>query len=183
MEEWMEEGGVKLYDMMVATTKPMALKSVVLLRIPDIIATYGYVSDDGETSKSLSVKEIASHISLPPPNMYTLSIILRFLASNDVFSKTRYHTRYGLNPISKFLMQEQEKIKNHGVEHVGGSMFEAIPAVDAVFLKDDEKSVALLRKCHKAIPINGKVIIVEIDGGELMPLKLSLDMAMLLVIP
>ncbi|KAH9304081.1 hypothetical protein KI387_008485, partial [Taxus chinensis] len=125
MAEWMEEGGVKLYDMMVAATKPMALKFAVLLRIPDIIATYGYVSDDGETSKSLSVKEIASHISL----LYNLkgSILCLNCA---------------------------------GVEHVGGSMFEAIPAADAVFLKcilhdwDDEKSVVLLRKCHEAIPIN-----------------------------
>ncbi|KAH9304082.1 hypothetical protein KI387_008486, partial [Taxus chinensis] len=66
-----------------------------------------------------------------------------------------------------------------GVEHVGGDMFEAIPAADAVFLKcilhdwDDKKSLPLLRKCHVAIP----------DGGELMPLKLSLDMALVLAVP
>ncbi|KAL1313372.1 hypothetical protein AAHE18_16G107600 [Arachis hypogaea] len=41
-----------------------------------------------------------------------------------------------------------------GVEHVAGDMFDSVPKGDAIFLK-------LLRNCHKAIPDDGKVIVVE----------------------
>ncbi|XP_021297329.1 (R,S)-reticuline 7-O-methyltransferase-like isoform X2 [Herrania umbratica] len=56
----------------------------------------------------------------------------------------------------------------HGVCHVGGDMFHAIPDADAVMMKwilhdwGDEDCVKILRNCRKAIPReNGKVIIVE----------------------
>ncbi|KAF8043269.1 hypothetical protein BT93_A1571 [Corymbia citriodora subsp. variegata] len=59
-----------------------------------------------------------------------------------------------------------------GVEHVGGSMFEAIPKADAVFLKwilhdwGDEDCVKILRNCRKAIASSdqehGKLIIVDL---------------------
>ncbi|KAF8673749.1 hypothetical protein HU200_048502 [Digitaria exilis] len=54
-----------------------------------------------------------------------------------------------------------------GVEHVGGSMFDYIPSGNAIFLKwilhlwRDEECVKILKNCHKALPANGKVIIVE----------------------
>ncbi|XP_056693660.1 cathecol O-methyltransferase 1 isoform X2 [Spinacia oleracea] len=38
-----------------------------------------------------------------------------------------------------------------GVEHVGGDMFESVPEGDAIFMKN----------CYKALPDNGKVIVVE----------------------
>ncbi|KAF3456588.1 hypothetical protein FNV43_RR01242 [Rhamnella rubrinervis] len=54
-----------------------------------------------------------------------------------------------------------------GVEHVGGDMFVSVPSGDAIFMKavlpslSDEKCVELLRNCYKAIPENGKVILVD----------------------
>ncbi|XP_027352535.1 isoliquiritigenin 2'-O-methyltransferase-like [Abrus precatorius] len=55
-----------------------------------------------------------------------------------------------------------------GIEHVGGDMFESVPQGDAIILKavlhnwSDEKCVEILRNCYKALPANGKVIIVEL---------------------
>ncbi|CAL9007596.1 unnamed protein product [Prunus brigantina] len=58
-----------------------------------------------------------------------------------------------------------------GVEHVGGDMFASVPSGDAIFMKwilhnwSDEHCLKLLKNCYKAIPDNGKVIVVE----ELLP--------------
>ncbi|KAL5795912.1 hypothetical protein ACOSQ2_000732 [Xanthoceras sorbifolium] len=54
-----------------------------------------------------------------------------------------------------------------GVEHIGGDMFESIPQSEAIFLKwilhdwSDEHCLRLLKNCYKAIPDDGKVIVVE----------------------
>ncbi|BFG20467.1 hypothetical protein CerSpe_067410 [Prunus speciosa] len=54
-----------------------------------------------------------------------------------------------------------------GVEHVGGDMFASVPSGDAIFMKwilhnwSDEHCLKLLKNCYKAIPDNGKVIVVE----------------------
>ncbi|KAK1577871.1 hypothetical protein Q3G72_025554 [Acer saccharum] len=54
-----------------------------------------------------------------------------------------------------------------GVEHVGGDMFESVPESEAIFLKwilhdwSDEHCLRLLKNCYKAIPDDGKVIVVE----------------------
>ncbi|MCH79658.1 anthranilate N-methyltransferase-like [Trifolium medium] len=53
------------------------------------------------------------------------------------------------------------------VEHVGGDMFESVPAGDAIFMKwilhdwSDEHCLKLLKNCYKAIPADGKVIVCE----------------------
>ncbi|XP_021767231.1 caffeic acid 3-O-methyltransferase-like [Chenopodium quinoa] len=54
-----------------------------------------------------------------------------------------------------------------GIEHVGGDMFESVPKGDAIFMKwilhdwSDDRCLTLLKNCHKALPDNGKVIVVE----------------------
>ncbi|KAL5731691.1 hypothetical protein ACHQM5_004395 [Ranunculus cassubicifolius] len=54
-----------------------------------------------------------------------------------------------------------------GVEHIGGSMFDSIPKGEAIFMKwilhdwSDENCVKLLKNCYKALPDDGKVIVVE----------------------
>ncbi|KAJ1414769.1 Winged helix-like DNA-binding domain superfamily [Sesbania bispinosa] len=54
-----------------------------------------------------------------------------------------------------------------GVEHVGGDMFESVPTGDAVFMKwilhdwSDEHCLKLLKNCYKAVPDDGKVIVVD----------------------
>ncbi|XP_068314675.1 caffeic acid 3-O-methyltransferase 1-like [Pyrus communis] len=57
--------------------------------------------------------------------------------------------------------------KYPGVEHVGGDMFASIPDADAVFMKGilhdwfDEDCIKLLKNCYKALPMDGKVIVVD----------------------
>ncbi|XP_020963382.1 anthranilate N-methyltransferase-like [Arachis ipaensis] len=54
-----------------------------------------------------------------------------------------------------------------GVEHMGGDMFESVPNADAIFMKTilhdwgDEECLKILKNCLKAIPNDGKVIVVE----------------------
>ncbi|KAH8517063.1 hypothetical protein H0E87_005132 [Populus deltoides] len=54
-----------------------------------------------------------------------------------------------------------------GVEHVGGDMFDSVPKGDAIFLKwilhnwSDDHCLKLLKNCYKAIPEDGKVIVME----------------------
>ncbi|KAL2231721.1 UNVERIFIED_CONTAM: Acetylserotonin O-methyltransferase [Sesamum indicum] len=81
--------------------------------------------------------------------------------------------------------------KCHGIEHVGGDMFELVPKADAAFLMSvlhdwgDDECIDILRKCREAIPKDtGKVIIAEavIDEGEedkYTDVRLALDMVML----
>ncbi|XP_061357411.1 anthranilate N-methyltransferase-like [Gastrolobium bilobum] len=54
-----------------------------------------------------------------------------------------------------------------GVKHEGGDMFESVPNGDAIVMKwilhdwTDEQCLKLLKNCHKAIPNDGKVIVVD----------------------
>ncbi|KAK7258429.1 hypothetical protein RIF29_24006 [Crotalaria pallida] len=54
-----------------------------------------------------------------------------------------------------------------GVEHVAGDMFESVPKGDAIFMKwilhdwSDEHCSKLLKNCYKAIPDDGKLIVVD----------------------
>ncbi|KAL5577618.1 hypothetical protein UlMin_019317 [Ulmus minor] len=66
-----------------------------------------------------------------------------------------------------------------GVEHVGGDMFDSLPNGDAIFMKwilhdwSDEHCLKLLKNCYKAIPNNGKVIVVEVTCPILPETKAS----------
>ncbi|XP_031495260.1 caffeic acid 3-O-methyltransferase-like isoform X2 [Nymphaea colorata] len=61
-----------------------------------------------------------------------------------------------------------------GVEHVGGDMFSSVPAGDAIFMKTillnwgDDRCLKLLGNCWKALPENGKVIVVEMIVPEIV---------------
>ena len=54
-----------------------------------------------------------------------------------------------------------------GVEHVSGDMFHKVPCGDAILLKwilhnwNDECCRAILRNCYDALPVDGKVVVVE----------------------
>ncbi|XP_017982533.1 PREDICTED: caffeic acid 3-O-methyltransferase isoform X1 [Theobroma cacao] len=54
-----------------------------------------------------------------------------------------------------------------GVEHVGGDMFKSVPKGDTVFMKwilhdwSDDHCLKLLKNCYKAIPDDGKVIVID----------------------
>ncbi|XP_073127652.1 caffeic acid 3-O-methyltransferase 2-like isoform X1 [Henckelia pumila] len=54
-----------------------------------------------------------------------------------------------------------------GVEHIGGDMFIRVPKGDAIFMKwilhdwSDTHCIKILKRCHEALPDNGKIIVVE----------------------
>ncbi|XP_010687485.3 cathecol O-methyltransferase 1 [Beta vulgaris subsp. vulgaris] len=54
-----------------------------------------------------------------------------------------------------------------GIEHIGGDMFQSVPQGDAIFMRwilhdwSDDHCLSVLKNCHKAIPENGKVIVVD----------------------
>ncbi|KAH7578124.1 hypothetical protein JRO89_XS01G0343600 [Xanthoceras sorbifolium] len=54
-----------------------------------------------------------------------------------------------------------------GLEHIGGDMFESIPNGDAILLKcvlhnwDDDYCLNLLKNCYKAIPGDGKIVVID----------------------
>ncbi|KDP24164.1 hypothetical protein JCGZ_25821 [Jatropha curcas] len=61
----------------------------------------------------------------------------------------------------------QHALPYPGVDHVEGDMFESVPEGDAIFMKwilhdwSDEHCLMLLKNCYKAIPEDGKVIVLD----------------------
>ncbi|WCJ39221.1 O-methyltransferase family protein [Euphorbia peplus] len=55
----------------------------------------------------------------------------------------------------------------HGIEHISGNMFELVPKGDAIMLKDichnwpDIDMIKMLKSIYKALPDNGKLIIID----------------------
>ncbi|KAH9317543.1 hypothetical protein KI387_019312 [Taxus chinensis] len=69
-----------------------------------------------------------------------------------------------------------------GIEHVGGSMFESVPSgTDAIFIKkvlldwDDTSCMKILENCHKALPENGKLILIEEAVPDLLEKSAWID--------
>ncbi|TVU39480.1 hypothetical protein EJB05_12902 [Eragrostis curvula] len=79
---------------------------------------------------------------------------------------SRYKHIKGINFDLPFVISQAKPIP--GVEHVGGSMLDYVPAGDAIFTKSvlhllsDEDCVKLLKNCHAAVPEDGKVIAMEV---------------------
>lgn len=78
------------------------------------------------------------------------------------------------------------------LETVSGSFFESVPdGCDAIIMKhilhdwDDERAIAILRHCRNALPVGGKVLVVEIvlpEGNAPHPGKL-MDLNMMVMTP
>uniref|UniRef100_A0AB39A719 COMT protein n=1 Tax=Lilium hybrid cultivar TaxID=156531 RepID=A0AB39A719_9LILI len=71
----------------------------------------------------------------------------------------------GINFDLPFVIADAPAFK--GIEHVGGDMFSSVPSGDAIFMKwilhdwSDEHCLSVLKNCFKALPENGKLILVE----------------------
>ncbi|KAF3669282.1 Caffeic acid 3-O-methyltransferase [Capsicum annuum] len=78
---------------------------------------------------------------------------------------SKYPTIKGINFDLPHVVQHAPSYP--GVENVGGDMFESVPEGDAIFMKwilhdwSDSHCLKLLKNCYKALPDNGKVIVVE----------------------
>ncbi|KAJ8556266.1 hypothetical protein K7X08_023024 [Anisodus acutangulus] len=90
---------------------------------------------------------------------------------------SKYPTIKGINFDLPHVVQDAPSYP--GVEHVGGDMFESVPEGDAIFMKwilhdwSDSHCLKLLKNCYKALPDNGKVIVVEAH----LPVKPDTDTA------
>ncbi|XP_073064297.1 caffeic acid 3-O-methyltransferase 2-like [Primulina eburnea] len=76
-----------------------------------------------------------------------------------------------------------------GMEHMGGDMFVSVPNGDAIIMKwvlhdwSDIHCLKILKRCHEALPNNGKIIVVERilseNSREDFICNLQIDMLML----
>ncbi|GAB4844756.1 hypothetical protein Ancab_040107 [Ancistrocladus abbreviatus] len=66
----------------------------------------------------------------------------------------------------------QQAIPSPGVEFIGGDMFHSVPSGEVIWMKwvlhtwDDDRCIKLLKNCYKALPDNGKMIVVDIVTPE-----------------
>ncbi|XP_073064299.1 caffeic acid 3-O-methyltransferase 2-like [Primulina eburnea] len=76
-----------------------------------------------------------------------------------------------------------------GMEHIGGDMFVSVPKGDCIIMKwilhdwSDTDCLKILKRCHEALPNNGKIIVLERilseNPGEDFICNLQIDMIML----
>ncbi|KAI3750844.1 hypothetical protein L2E82_21706 [Cichorium intybus] len=78
---------------------------------------------------------------------------------------SKYPTIKGINFDVPHVIQHAPVYR--GIEHIAGNMFEEVPQGDAIFMKwilhdwSNDYCEKLLKNCYKALPTNGKVIVVE----------------------
>ncbi|OIS99396.1 caffeic acid 3-o-methyltransferase 1 [Nicotiana attenuata] len=102
-------------------------------------------------------------------NLKTLVDVGGGLGVNLKMITAKYPTIKGTNFDLPHVVQHAPSYP--GVEHAGGDMFESVPEGDAIFIKSDSHNLKLLRNCYKALPDNGKVIVVE----GIVPVKPDTD--------
>ncbi|KAG7600275.1 Plant methyltransferase dimerization [Arabidopsis suecica] len=95
------------------------------------------------------------------------------LGSNLTQILSKYPHIKGVNFDLPHIVKDAPQI--HGVEHIGGDMFDEIPRGEAIFMKwilhnwNDEKCVEILKKCKKALPETGRIVVIEM----IMPQEVS----------
>ncbi|OIT23733.1 PREDICTED: caffeic acid 3-O-methyltransferase-like [Nicotiana attenuata] len=110
-------------------------------------------------------------------NLKTLVDVGGGLGVNLKMITAKYPTIKGTNFDLPHVVQHAPSYP--GVEHVGGDMFGSVPEGDAIFMKwilhdwSDSHNLKLLKNCYKALPDNGKVIVVE----AILPVKPDTDTA------
>lgn len=102
-EEQEFQAQLQAWNLTFAFASSMAVKAACTLRIPDILAIEG---------RPLTLHEISSRLSSATPDLDYLYRVLRFLCLKGVFSLEtvptsdgRAEPRYGITPISKWLVQ------------------------------------------------------------------------------
>ncbi|KAH1067149.1 hypothetical protein J1N35_032136 [Gossypium stocksii] len=81
-----------------------------------------------------------------------LGVSLRFITS-------KYPSIKGINFDLPHVFQHASSIP--GVEHVAGDMFQNVPKGDAIFIKNDDDCLKLLKNSYKVIPDEGKFVVVD----------------------
>ncbi|GAB4845575.1 hypothetical protein Ancab_040132 [Ancistrocladus abbreviatus] len=61
----------------------------------------------------------------------------------------------------------EQAIPSPGIEYIAGDMFQSVPSGEVIWMKwvlhtcDDNHCIKLLKNCYKALPDNGKVIVID----------------------
>ncbi|GAB4844793.1 hypothetical protein Ancab_040109 [Ancistrocladus abbreviatus] len=72
----------------------------------------------------------------------------------------------GLGDALKAITSQYPHIK--GIKHIGGDMFQSVPSGEVILLKwvlhnwGDDCCIKLLKNCYKALPDNGRLIVIDI---------------------
>eukprot|EP01018_Ginkgo_biloba_P025350 Gb_07385 [translate_table: standard] len=110
-EEEELRGHAQVWKYVLAFVDSMAVRCAVLLGIPDMISREGHHA-------TLSLSEISEKLPTKSPDVGCLFRLLRFLVSKNVFSAKSVvradngicETRYGLTPVSKWLVTESRDV-------------------------------------------------------------------------
>ncbi|MED6196523.1 hypothetical protein PIB30_048250 [Stylosanthes scabra] len=182
-----EQDGFLFAEMAWSNVVPMALKTTIELGVFDIIAKEG---DGAKLSAKDIVDQIIETNNPEAATMLdrvlrllaSHSLLCCSVADDDPQNSNNLHQRmYSLSPVSKYFVTDADGVSlgphcyclwikstiKAGVEHFGGDMFESVPNGDVILIKhvlydwDDENCLKVLKNCHKAIPNDGKVIVVE----------------------
>lgn len=131
-----------------AFAESLAVKSAVLLGIPDLIARQG-------PHGTLSLREIVARLPRETPDASCLFRIMRFLAAKGVFRASvdsdggNESTRYGLTPASKWLVQESRELS----------------MAPMLLMQNDERSVAPWHRFNECV-LDGGVAFERANGAE-----------------
>ncbi|GLJ07301.1 hypothetical protein SUGI_0063890 [Cryptomeria japonica] len=102
-EEEEQAGQAEAWKYTFAFVDSLAVKSVVLLGIPDIIARHG-------AKATLSLSQIAAELPTQKPDVNCLFRILRFLVAKNFFraetTEGGNEVSYGLTPASKWMLKD-----------------------------------------------------------------------------
>ena len=153
-------------------------------QIFDLAMTGIHGRETGEILKSYDFSEIKTLVDIGGGNGSNITSMLQ-----------QYPEMQGiLFDLQHVVERAQPHIKQAGLsdrcELIGGNFFESVPeGVDAYFMRhiihdwDDDKSLAILRNCHAAMPEQSKLLIVEsvIPAGNDPFAGKFLDLVMLLI--
>ncbi len=116
-------------------------------------------------------------------------LIASILKSNPTLKGVLFDRPYVIERAKRFL--EAEGLLER-CQQAAGNFFESVPeGGDAYILKyiihdwDDERAIAILKQCHKVMPDNGKLLVVEkvIPPGNQPSISKFFDLHMLVMTP
>ncbi|KVH94228.1 Caffeate O-methyltransferase (COMT) family [Cynara cardunculus var. scolymus] len=141
-----------------------------------------HTSENGEIQKLYGMAPICKYFVMVeggiPFNKAHGENIFEYQAKNKRFGEIFDKAMYGNTAIlMKMVLEKYDGFEGVeevvdvggglGVEHVGGDMFQSVPKGDVIFMKwilhdwGDEYCIKLLKNCWKALPENGKVVVLE----------------------
>jgi len=149
-EEEELQGQAEAWKSTFAFAESLAVKCVVLLGIPDMIAREG-------PRATLSLNEIVAKLPTESPDSACLFRIMRFLVAKGVFRSSvvksaedgTCETKYGLTPASKWLVKQRD-----------------LSMVPMLLIQNDERAMAPWHRFNECV-LEGGIAFEKANGAEL----------------